>query len=42
MFKRLKITDYDFRLIALVIAINVIGNLAVGSANPDYVKKELL
>ena len=42
MFKRLKITDYDFRLIALVIAINIIGNLAVGSANPDYVKKELL
>ena len=42
MFKRLKITDYDFRLIALVIAINIIGNLAVGSANPAYVKKELL
>ena len=42
MFKRLKITDYDFRLIALVIAINTIGNLAVGSANPLYVKKELL
>ena len=42
MFNRLKITDYDFRLIALVIAINVIGNLAVGSANPSYVKKELL
>ena len=42
MFKRLKITDYDFRLIALIIAINVIGNLAVGSANPSYVKKELL
>ena len=42
MFRRLKITDYDFRLIALVIAINIIGNLAVGSANPSYVKKELL
>ena len=42
MFRKLKITDYDFRLIALVIAINIIGNLAVGSANPDYVKKELL
>ena len=42
MFKRLKITDYDFRLIAFIIAINVIGNLAVGSANPSYVKKELL
>ena len=42
MFRKLKITDYDFRLIALVIAINIIGNLAVGSANPAYVKKELL
>ena len=42
MFKKLKITDYDFRLIAYIIAINIIGNLAVGSANPTYVKKELL
>jgi len=42
MFKRLKITDYDFKLVAFIIAINVIGNLAVGSANPLYVKKELL
>ncbi len=42
MFKNLHIRDYDFKLICLVLAINVIGILAIGSANPDVQSKQIL
>lgn len=42
MLKHLKIKDYDFKLVALVLAINTIGVLAVGSAAPDLQLKQIL
>lgn len=42
MFKNLKIKDYDFNLVVLVLAINILGILAVGSAAPDLKSKQIL
>lgn len=42
MLKKLKITDFDFKLILLLLALNTIGVLAVGSASPVDQKKQLL
>lgn len=42
MFRRLKIADYDFRLIVYILSLNIIGILAVGSASPMDQKKQLL
>lgn len=42
MFKNLKIKDYDFKLIFLVLCINVLGILAVGSANSSLQTKQIL
>lgn len=42
MFKNLHIRDYDFKLIIAIIAINVIGLLAISSANPSNLSKQLL
>ena len=41
MFKNLHIKDYDFKLILFIIAINTIGILAIGSANPDNRSRQL-
>lgn len=42
MLKNLKIKDYDFKLIFLVLCINTIGILAVGSANSSLQQKQIL
>ncbi len=42
MFKNLKLKDYDFKLILFVAALNIIGILAVSSANSSYTQKMLL
>lgn len=42
MFKNLHIKDYDFKLILLIIGINVLGLFAIYSANPDNLMKQIL
>lgn len=42
MLSKLSIKDYDFKLIIFIIAVNTIGILAVGSADPTLKKKQLL
>ena len=42
MFKNLKIRDYDFKLIFLVLALNIIGIMAIGSADPSLKQKQIL
>ena len=42
MFKNLKIRDYDFKLIFLVLCTNVLGILIIGSAAPELQQKQLL
>lgn len=42
MFKNLHIKDYAFKLIFLIISINVLGILAVGSANPSVQSKQIM
>ncbi len=42
MFKNLKLKDYDFKLIIFVVSLNIIGILAVSSANSSYTQKMLL
>ncbi len=42
MFKDLHIKDYDFKLITLIIAINTVGILAIGSANPANQSRQLM
>lgn len=42
MFKNLHVKDYDFKLIVLIIAINVIGLLAIGSANSSVQSRQLM
>jgi len=41
MKRRYKIRDYDFKLILLLIALSIIGIMAVGSANIDYRQKQM-
>lgn len=42
MFRQYKLKDYDFKLIIYVIALSVIGVLAVGSAKSDLMNRQLL
>jgi rod shape determining protein RodA len=42
MFRNYRIRDYDFKLIILMIAITVIGILAIGSARPDMQGRQIL
>ena len=42
MFKNLKIKDYDFKLIFLVLCTNILGILIIGSAAPELQQKQLL
>ena len=42
MFKDLHIRDYDFKLIFLIVAINVLGILAIGSANSEVQSKQIM
>ena len=42
MFKNLKIRDYDFKLIFLVLCTNILGILIIGSAAPELQQKQLL
>ncbi len=42
MFKKYRLKDFDFRLVILVLLASVIGILAVGSANEDYLKRQLV
>lgn len=42
MLRKLKIKDYDFKLIFFVLCLNTIGILAVGSANASLQQKQLL
>ena len=41
MLRQYKLKDYDFKLIILVVAISVIGILAVGSAKNEYMERQL-
>ncbi len=42
MLKNYSIRNYDFKLVIFILALNILGVLAVGSANPIYQKKQLL
>ncbi len=42
MFKNYKIRDYDFKLIVLVIALSLIGVIAVGSAKESLQSRQLM
>ena len=41
MFKRYKLRDYDFKLVFMVIALSLIGVMAIGSAEPSLRNKQL-
>lgn len=42
MLKRYRVRDYDFKLVLMLIAITIIGILAIGSANAEYQSKQIL
>ncbi len=42
MFKKYRLRDFDFRLVLLVLLASAIGILAVGSADEDYVNRQIL
>ena len=42
MLKRYRIKDYDFRLVFMLIALSIIGILAVGSAEKELQQKQLM
>ena len=42
MLKKYRVRDYDFKLIILLIAVTVIGILAIGSAKADNQNKQIL
>lgn len=42
MLKRYRVRDYDFKLVFMLIAITVIGIMAIGSANPEYQSKQIV
>ncbi len=42
MFKQYSVRNYDFKLVILVLILNILGILAVGSANPIYQNKMML
>ncbi len=41
MFKRYKLKNYDFKLVLLILAVSIIGILAVGSANESLQTKQI-
>ena len=42
MFKNYRIRDYNFKLIIMVVAITVIGILAIGSAKESVQNKQII
>ena len=42
MFKRYRVIDYNFKLVIMLIAISVIGILAIGSANSEFQSKQMV
>lgn len=42
MLKRYRVRDYDFKLVFMLIAITIIGILAIGSANAEYQSKQMI
>lgn len=42
MLRKYRVRDYDFKLILLLVAVTVIGILAIGSARPEYQNRQLL
>lgn len=42
MFKQYSIKDYDFKLILFILAINIVGILAVNSANSSLTKRQIM
>ena len=42
MLKRYRIKDYDFKLVIMLIAISVIGIMAVGSAQKSVQDKQIM
>lgn len=42
MLKRYRVRDYDFKLVFMLIAITIIGIMAVSSANPEYRSKQII
>lgn len=41
MFKRYRVRDYDFKLVLLVLALSVIGIIAIGSAEESLVSRQM-
>ncbi|MDE6055855.1 MAG: FtsW/RodA/SpoVE family cell cycle protein, partial [Lachnospiraceae bacterium] len=42
MLRKYRVRDYDFKLIFLLVAVTVIGILAIGSARPEYQNRQIL
>ena len=42
MLKKYRLKDYNFRLVFMLIALTIIGVLAVGSAEKDLQQKQLI
>lgn len=42
MLRKYRVRDYDFKLIFLLVAITIIGILAIGSARPEYQNRQIL
>ena len=42
MFKRYRVIDYNFKLVVMLIAISIIGILAIGSANSEVQSKQMM
>ncbi len=42
MFKNYRVRDYDFKLIFMLVAITIIGILAIGSAKESVQNKQIL
>ena len=42
MLKRYRVIDYNFKLVIMLIAISVIGILAIGSANSEVQSKQMV
>ena len=42
MLKKYRIKDYDFKLVLMLIALSIIGILAVGSAEKELQQKQLM
>ena len=41
MFKRYRIRDYDFKLVLMVLALSIIGVIAIGSAEESLQSRQL-